>query len=74
MPDPAQKVSSRGIRVLGVFVIAYLAIGFHLWLNMDLPGFVYVIYGVLAWVVGMMLFYRLHRSYMDSLGEQVQMK
>lgn len=74
MPDPAQKVSSRGIRVLGVFVIAYLAVGFHLWLNMDLPGFAYVIYGVLAWVLGMMLFYRLHRSYMDSLGEEVQAK
>ena len=71
MADPAQQVSASGIRVLGLFVVVYLGIGFHMWLNMDLPDLVYVAYGILAWVGGMMLFYRLHRSYMDSLGEQV---
>lgn len=72
MPDPAQKVSPKGIRILLVFVIIYLAVGFHMWLNMDLPSLAYVAYGIFAWVVGMLLFYRLHRSYMASMGEDIK--
>lgn len=73
MPDPAQKVSPKGIRILAVFVVAYLAGGFYLW-SIELPGLVYAGYGILAWVLGMMLFYRLHKSYMADLGEEIQYK
>lgn len=74
MPDTAQKVSSRGIRILAVFVLIYLAVGFHLWLNMDLPSIAYIGYGIFAWVIGMLLFYRLHKSYMAAIGEEIQYK
>lgn len=73
MPDVEQKVSPRGIRVLAVFVVLYLAVGFYLW-SIDLPGLAYAGYGILAWVLGMLLFYRLHKSYMASMGEDIRYK
>lgn len=56
---------------MGVFVLVYLALGSYMYFFMDLPGLAYVGYGIVAWVGGMMLFYRLHRSYMASLGEEL---
>ncbi|WP_251341946.1 hypothetical protein [Haloplanus halophilus] len=64
MVDPKQGVSRRGIRILGVFVAAYLLIGSYMYLYMDLPTLAYVAYGILSWVGGMLLFYRLHSSFM----------
>ncbi|MFB6101614.1 MAG: hypothetical protein ABEJ73_03520 [Haloplanus sp.] len=64
MVNPKQQVSSRGIRILGVFVAAYLLIGSYMYFYMELPTFAYAAYGILSWVGGMMLFYRLHTSYM----------
>lgn len=68
MADPRQQVSSRGIRVLGVFVLVYLLVGGYMYFRLDLPTIAYVAYGVLSWVAGMLLFYRLHRSFTESLG------
>ena len=66
MVNPKQQVSSRGIRILGVFVVVYLLIGSYMYFYLDLPALAYVAYGVLSWVGGMVLFYRLHRSYMAN--------
>lgn len=68
MTNPRQQVSSRGIRVLGAFVLAYLLVGGYMYFRLDLPTLAYVAYGVLSWVAGMLLFYRLHRSFTESLG------
>ncbi|MFB6303071.1 MAG: hypothetical protein ABEH78_09455 [Haloferacaceae archaeon] len=65
-----QQVGPRGIRILGLFVLVYLGIGSHMYFNMNLPSIAYVLYGVVSWIAGMMLFYRLHRSYMADLTEQ----
>ncbi|MFB6280484.1 MAG: hypothetical protein ABEH40_00485 [Haloferacaceae archaeon] len=71
MTDPKkQQVGPRGIRILGMFVLVYLAIGSHMYFNMDLPSIAYILYGIVSWVAGMMLFYKLHRSYMADLAEQ----
>jgi putative Mn2+ efflux pump MntP len=66
MVSPKQQVSSRGIRILGVFVAVYLLIGSYMYFYLDLPILAYVAYGILSWIGGMVLFYRLHRSYMAS--------
>ena len=64
MANPKQQVSSRGIRVLGVFVLAYLLVGSYMYFYLDLPTLAYVAYGILSWVGGMLLFYRLHTNFM----------
>lgn len=66
MDNPKQQVSPRGIRVLGLFVIVYLLIGSFMYFYLELPDLVYVAYGILSWVGGMLLFYRLHTSYMAN--------
>jgi len=66
MVSPKQQVSSRGIRVLGVFVVVYLLIGSYMYFYLDLPDLVYVAYGIVSWIGGMLLFYRLHRNYMAN--------
>jgi hypothetical protein len=68
MVNPKQQVSGRGIRVLGLFVLVYLAIGSYMYFYMNLPTVAYAGYGVLSWLVGMLLFYRLHKSYMADFG------
>jgi hypothetical protein len=68
MVNPQQQVSSRGIRVLGLFVLVYLLIGSYMYFYMDLPVIAYAGYGVLSWVAGMGLFYWLHKNYMSQLG------
>lgn len=68
MTDPRQQVSSHGIRVLGAFVLAYLLVGSYMYFLLELPTAAYVAYGVVSWVAGMLLFYRLHRSFTESLG------
>lgn len=68
MVNPQQQVSSRGIRVLGLFVLVYLLIGSYMYFYMDLPVIAYAGYGVLSWVAGMALFYWLHKNYMSQLG------
>lgn len=72
MSDPKQQVGPRGIRVLALFVLVYLAIGSHMYFNMDLPSIAYILYGIVSWIAGMLLFYRLHKSYMADLVEQQQ--
>jgi len=64
MANPKQQVSSRGIRVLGVFVLAYLLVGSYMYFYLELPTLAYVAYGVLSWAGGMLLFYRLHTNFM----------
>jgi len=64
MVNPKQQVSTRGIRVLGVFVVVYLLVGSYMYFYLDLPVVAYAAYGVLSWLGGMVLFYRLHKSYM----------
>jgi hypothetical protein len=68
MVNPQQQVSGRGIRVLGLFVVVYLLIGSYMYFYMDLPTLAYAGYGVLSWLVGMLLFYHLHNEYMSQLG------
>lgn len=64
MANPKQQVSSRGIRILGVFVLVYLLIGSYMYFYLELPTLAYVAYGLLSWGGGMLLFYRLHTSFM----------
>ncbi|SEA18324.1 hypothetical protein SAMN04488065_2135 [Haloplanus vescus] len=64
MNDPKQQVSSRGIRILGVFVVAYLLVGSYLYFYLKPPDIVFIAYGILSWVGGMLLFYYLHTTYM----------
>jgi predicted tellurium resistance membrane protein TerC len=64
MVNPKQQVSSRGIRVLGIFVAVYLLVGSYMYFAMDLPTLAYAAYGILSWIGGMVLFYRLHTSFM----------
>jgi putative Mn2+ efflux pump MntP len=66
MVNPKQQVSSRGIRILGVFVAVYLLIGSYMYFYLELPDLAYVAYGILSWIGGMLLFYYLHVSYMAS--------
>jgi len=66
METPKQQVSSRGIRVLGVFVVVYLLIGSYMYFFLELPALAYAAYGILSWVGGMVLFYRLHTNYMAN--------
>jgi len=66
MNNPKQQVSTRGIRVLGLFVIVYLLIGSYMYFYLELPDLAYAAYGILSWVGGMLLFYRLHTSYMAN--------
>jgi len=66
MVNPKQQVSSRGIRILGVFVAVYLLIGSYMYFYLELPSLAYVAYGILSWIGGMLLFYYLHVSYMAS--------
>lgn len=68
MPDPNQQVSSRGIRILLLFVTAYLVVGSYMYFFMSLPSIAYILYGIVSWIAGMMLFYRLHKSYMANLA------
>jgi hypothetical protein len=68
MVNPQQQVSTRGIRVLGLFVLIYLLVGSYMYFYMDLPVIAYAGYGVLSWAGGMLLFYRLHNNYMSQLG------
>jgi hypothetical protein len=72
MVNPKQPVSARGIRILGVFVLVYLAIGSYMYFYMDLPSLAYLAYGIVSWVGGMYLFYRLHNSYMDKLDSELR--
>jgi hypothetical protein len=67
MVNPKQQVSGRGIRILGLFVLIYLLIGSYMYFYMDLPVLAYVAYGVVSWLGGMLLFYRLHTNYMANL-------
>lgn len=71
MPDPKQQVSSGGIRILFAFVVLYLLIGSYMYFFMTLPAIAYVLYGIVSWVGGMMLFYKLHKSYMEDLGKDL---
>jgi hypothetical protein len=71
MADPRQQVSTRGIRVLGAFVLAYLAVGSYMYFALDLPTAAYVAYGLLSWIGGMALFYRLHKSFMADFEQEV---
>lgn len=71
MVDPRQQVSQRGIRILFGFVVLYVAIGAYLYFRTALPSFAYAIYGILGWVGGMYLFYRLHRSFMADLEQEL---
>ena len=71
MADPRQQVSTRGIRVLGVFVLAYLAVGSYMYFAMDLPTAAYIGYGLFSWLGGMALFYRLHRSFMSDFEQEM---
>lgn len=41
-----------------------------MYLYMELPVFVYGLYGFLSWIGGMMLFYKLHRSYIADLDQR----
>lgn len=70
MSEPKQQVGPRGIRILGLFVLAYLAIGAHMYFNMELPNLAYILYGIVSWIAGMLLFYRLHKSYMADIANQ----
>lgn len=70
MPDPKQQLSPHGIRVLFSFVVVYLLIGSYMYFQMDLPGIAYALYGVVSWIAGMMLFYKLHKSYMADIGRE----
>ena len=65
-----QQVGPKGIKILAAFVIVYLAIGSHMYFNMNLPSIAYIVYGVVSWIVGMLLFYKLHTSYMADLANQ----
>lgn len=71
MADPRQQVSKQGIRVMLAFVALYLLVGSYMYFMMDLPTMAYVAYGVLSWIGGMLLFYRLHRSFMDDLEQEL---
>jgi len=71
MTDPRQQVSPRGIRVMGAFVLAYLVVGSYMYFAMDLPTAAYVAYGVLSWIGGLVLFYRLHKSFMSDLERRL---
>jgi hypothetical protein len=71
MADPRQQVSTRGIRVLGAFVLAYLAVGSYMYFELDLPTAAYVAYGLLSWIGGMALFYRLHKSFMADFEQEM---
>ncbi len=71
MADPRQQVSTRGIRVLGAFVLAYLAVGSYMYFALDLPTAAYVAYGLLSWIGGMALFYRLHKSFMADFEQEM---
>lgn len=71
MVDPRQQVSSQGIRVLFGFVVVYLLIGAYMYFRLDLPTLAYVAYGVLSWLAGMLLFYRLHRSFIEDLEQEI---
>ncbi len=66
MVNPKQQVSSRGIRILGVFVAVYLLVGSYMYFYLELPDLAYVAYGILSWIGGMVLFYYLHVSYMAN--------
>jgi len=72
MANPKQQVSQRGARVLLTFVLIYLGIGSYMYLGFDFPVLVYVVYGVASWVLGMMLFYRLHRSFIADLEREIE--
>lgn len=69
--NPRQQVSPRGIRILGAFVLAYLAVGSYMYFYMDLPTVAYVAYGVFSWIGGLVLFYRLHKSFMADLEQRL---
>lgn len=71
MVDPRQQVSPRGIRVLAAFVLTYLAVGSYLYFAVDLPTAAYVAYGVISWIGGMVLFYRLHQSFMSDFEQRM---
>lgn len=70
MSERKQQVGPRGIRILGLFVLVYLAIGAHMYFNMELSNLAYILYGIVSWIVGMLLFYRLHKSYMADIANQ----
>ncbi|MFP4217999.1 MAG: hypothetical protein ACLFR6_04060 [Salinarchaeum sp.] len=72
MTDPRQQVSQTGIRILFAFVVVYVAVGAALYFRADLPAFAYAGYGILGWVGGMYLFYRLHRSFMADLEADLE--
>lgn len=67
MVNPKQQVSPGGIRVFLAFVVLYLLIGSHMYFNMNLPAIAYVLYGIVSWIAGMVLFYKLHKSYMADI-------
>lgn len=70
--DPKQQISPTGIRILLLFVVVYLAVGSYMYFFMTLPVVVYVFYGVVSWIGGMMLFYRLHKSYMAQFERELE--
>jgi hypothetical protein len=72
MVNPKQQVSPSGIRVLAAFVAVYLLVGSYMYFYMNLPTIAYVAYGVLSWVVGMLLFYRLHVSFMADFESDLE--
>lgn len=68
MVQSNQQVSGQGIRILALYVGAYVLIGSYMYFSMELPAIAYVIYAIIGWVAGMAVFYKLHRDYMRQLG------
>lgn len=67
MSNSTQKVSTAGMHVFLAFVVLYLLIGSYMYFYMTLPAIAYVLYGIISWIAGMMLFYKLHKSHMADL-------
>lgn len=70
MTDAVQQVSPRGMRMFLIYVVIYLGIGSYMYFYMTLPSIAYVLYGIISWIAGMMLFYKLHKSHMAKLKEE----
>lgn len=70
MTDTVQQVSPSGMRMFLLFVLFYLAIGSYMYFYMSLPSIAYVLYGIISWIAGMMLFYKLHKSHMAKIKEE----
>lgn len=67
MSSEIHQVSPEAMRVFVAFVALYLLIGSYMYFYMELPAIAYVLYGIVSWIVGMMLFYKLHKSSMADI-------